>query len=178
MCFLQALIDWSKPLLSQVPQLGPHYKDWVHTPVNKKLRLFGSDYIEVLTKCPWWVVPLCWVPYSLFMMWLATTDAPCMLPWIPGSSPLTWRAAAAMLPFGVLLWTIIEYSLHRFVFHLDPPPSSAFWIKFHFLIHGQHHKVVYPLNCLSIGIDPVRSNIYGLSASYTPFTAFMCPMYT
>ena len=46
-----------------------------------------------------------------------------------------------ILPFGVLFWTFLEYCLHRFVFHLDPPPTSRAWITFHFIIHGQHHKV-------------------------------------
>lgn len=139
---LQDLIDWNKPLLSQVAKLGPHYNEWVHTPVNHKLRLFKSDILESLSKCPWWLVPLCWIPYSCYMMWLATTDSPCMLPWISGPHPLSWMSVVALLPVGVLLWTLIEYSLHRFIFHMEPHPSSRRLLQFHFAIHGQHHKVL------------------------------------
>ncbi|GBP65625.1 Chorion peroxidase [Eumeta japonica] len=44
--------------------------------------------------------------------------------------------------FGVFIWTIIEYSLHRWLFHLNPGRSLTM-IKLHFLIHGLHHKVPF-----------------------------------
>ena len=141
-CLLsQDPIDWSQPVLSQLDRVGPHYQDWVHTPVNHNLRLFKSDFVERMSQCPWWLVPLCWVPYSLYMMWLATTHAPCMLTWIAEPRPLSWVGVASVLPFGMLLWTLIEYCLHRFLFHMKPPTSSKLLLQFHFAIHGQHHKV-------------------------------------
>ena len=138
--YSQELIDWSKPLLSQITQLGEVYDDWVHTPVNHSLRLFQSDLLESCTKCPWWLVPLCWIPYSFYMMWLATTHIPCTLSWIEAPVPLDWMNVVALLPMGILIWTLIEYCLHRFIFHMNPP-QSGLWLQFHFAIHGQHHKV-------------------------------------
>lgn len=35
---------------------------------------------------------------------------------------------------------LLEYTLHRFLFHLEP--SDPFWNALHFLSHGCHHK--YP----------------------------------
>lgn len=123
--------------------IGPLYSEWVHTPVNRKLRLFESDYLEALSRCPWWVVPIVWVPVILYLCYLSMSVEPStfLVPWLPVSPPLTPLQLMVILPFGYLLWTLIEYSLHRFVFHLDPPPSSAFLTRFHFAIHGQHHKV-------------------------------------
>lgn len=43
---------------------------------------------------------------------------------------------------GSVLWTIVEYSLHRWVFHLDAENGGAVKCTFHFLIHGLHHKVI------------------------------------
>jgi sterol desaturase/sphingolipid hydroxylase (fatty acid hydroxylase superfamily) len=48
--------------------------------------------------------------------------------------------------FGMLLWTLAEYVLHRYLFHFknDHP-----WIKaFHFAMHGYHHEVPHDANRL------------------------------
>ncbi len=41
---------------------------------------------------------------------------------------------------GALLWTLFEYTFHRFVFHFNP--KSEIGKKIHFLSHGVHHD--YP----------------------------------
>ena len=142
-------MDWSKPMLWQVARVGALYKEWVHTPVHRPLRLFHSDYIELLTKCPWWVIPIVWIPFSFYMCSLALTGAHPIIPWLSAGYPISPIMLVALLPLGVLIWTLIEYSLHRFVFHLDPPPKSPRWMTFHFLIHGLHHKVRHILVCCS-----------------------------
>ena len=38
---------------------------------------------------------------------------------------------------GVMLWTLMEYLMHRFVFHLTP--RGRFGVLFAYLIHGVHH---------------------------------------
>lgn len=42
---------------------------------------------------------------------------------------------------GVFLWTIIEYSLHRWLFHWNPAGAPMFICQMHFMLHGLHHKV-------------------------------------
>src|SRR6187549_160816 len=37
---------------------------------------------------------------------------------------------------GLVIWTITEYVLHRFVFHYHP--TSEFGKKIHFIFHGVH----------------------------------------
>lgn len=41
----------------------------------------------------------------------------------------------------MILWSLLEYLIHRFVFHMKPPASNYYLITLHFLLHGQHHKV-------------------------------------
>jgi sterol desaturase/sphingolipid hydroxylase (fatty acid hydroxylase superfamily) len=41
---------------------------------------------------------------------------------------------------GILLWTLIEYIIHRWVFHYHPKTVTG--KKVHFLVHGIHHD--YP----------------------------------
>ena len=145
LCFLalfclKDMIDWSKPLFGQVGYLGSSYVEWVHSPVSRDLRFFESDLLESLTKSPWWLVPLVWIPTIIYICYLALAGVPSWLILLGPAPPLSWLRLFTILPFGILLWTFIEYCLHRFVFHLEPPPTSRSWITFHFLIHGQHHK--------------------------------------
>lgn len=42
------------------------------------------------------------------------------------------------LVVGVLAWQLLEYLIHRHVFHGQ---YTSYWgITFHFLLHGNHHK--------------------------------------
>lgn len=41
---------------------------------------------------------------------------------------------------GVLLWTAVEYVIHRFAFHIEPKTVTG--KRLHFLVHGVHHD--YP----------------------------------
>lgn len=41
---------------------------------------------------------------------------------------------------GVFLWTLVEYVLHRFLFHVDKwLPDKPIFLTAHFLLHGVHH---------------------------------------
>lgn len=53
----------------------------------------------------------------------------------------TWVVCSTVL--GLLLWPLIEYTIHRWLFHLQPPDNSPLLITLHFGIHGLHHKVSY-----------------------------------
>jgi hypothetical protein len=46
------------------------------------------------------------------------------------------------LVLGVFIWTALEYTLHRWLFHMEPPSKSPRLITLHFLMHGLHHKVI------------------------------------
>lgn len=63
----QARLDWSKPLLSQLDAIAPHYDTWVNSAVYRKCRLFASPVLESLTYTPWYLVPMFWVPIILYL---------------------------------------------------------------------------------------------------------------
>lgn len=54
---------------------------------------------------------------------------------------------------GMFHWTFLEYSLHRFVFHMENViPDNKYWITLHFIFHGVHHafpmdkdRLVFPI---------------------------------
>lgn len=69
--------------------------------------------------------------------------------WLPILGYIEWRAfhmgvgvalAPALFVLGVLLWTVAEYALHRYVFHYNGP--RHWQRRANFIIHGVHHD--YP----------------------------------
>lgn len=106
-------LDLSRPLFPQVWFGGftkEFYLDQVHRPRHYKggesAPLFGN-FLEPLSKTPWFVVPMVWLPWVGYGSYLA----------YQGYSNHT--VFAAYWVFGFFLWSLIEYILHRFLFHLD-----------------------------------------------------------
>ena len=134
-------------------KLGPGYLDWVHSPVDRPLRLFESSLCEFFSITPWYVVPIIWIPAMLYACWVALQDLTArngignLDPYFLNSKPKVFSTFSVLFMCGVLLWSLIEYCLHRFLFHIinHVPADSPFWITVHFFLHGQHHKVSYTI---------------------------------
>ncbi len=94
---------------------------------GRPVRLFDSDLLERFTRARVTTLILFWLPVSLGALALGVHQA-----------GLSTAAIAGVVAAGVLGWTLCEYLLHRFVFHLDRwiPQTAAFC----FLIHGCHHS--------------------------------------
>ena len=54
---------------------------------------------------------------------------------------------------GLIVWTVTEYLLHRFIFHYEP--NSEFGKKMHFIFHGVHHD--YPRDKKRLVMPPSAS---------------------
>ncbi|XP_047308489.1 dihydroceramide fatty acyl 2-hydroxylase FAH1-like [Impatiens glandulifera] len=138
-------VDLDKPLVFQVGHLGENYQDWVHQPIVSKEgpRFFENDFWEFLTKTHWWAIPLIWLPvvcwFSLKSFWLGRTPP----------------QIAILLVSGIFLWTLMEYSLHRFLFHIK---TKSYWGNTaHYLLHGCHHK--HPMDGLRLVFPPAATAI-------------------
>ncbi|XP_036391685.1 fatty acid 2-hydroxylase-like [Megalops cyprinoides] len=138
------LVDWGKPLAWQVGHLGERYDAWVHQPVDRPIRLFHSPLAEASTKTAWYMVPIVWLPLVFYLSWsccttlslgetrvFLTRDLSVPLP--PSSFP-------PLFLLGAGAWSLLEYLIHRFLFHMRPPARSYGLTTLHFLLHGQHHK--------------------------------------
>jgi sterol desaturase/sphingolipid hydroxylase (fatty acid hydroxylase superfamily) len=66
---------------------------------------------------------------------------------------LSFVAVAALFLLGVLLWTLIEYLIHRYIFHYQP--RTRWGKQLHFVIHGVHHD--YPNDARRLVMPPVIS---------------------
>ncbi|XP_035499389.2 fatty acid 2-hydroxylase [Scophthalmus maximus] len=138
------LVDWRKPLAWQVGHLGEKYDAWVHQPVDRPIRLFGNPLMEAGTKTSWYWVPVVWLPIVLYFSWYCYTTLAKGTTRIVLASDVSIPIHKYMFPVlfltGWFLWSLVEYCIHRFVFHMKPPAHNYYLITLHFLLHGQHHK--------------------------------------
>ncbi|XP_023156880.1 dihydroceramide fatty acyl 2-hydroxylase FAH1 isoform X2 [Zea mays] len=138
-------VDLDKPLVFQVGHLEEQYQEWVHQPIVCKEgpRFFENDILEFLTRTKWWAVPLIWLP---IVCWCLSTS-------IKMGNTIT--DVAMMIGFGIFLWTLIEYVLHRFLFHIK---TKSYWGNTaHYLLHGCHHK--HPMDGLRLVFPPAAAAI-------------------
>lgn len=104
--------------------------------------MFESDLIDYFSRCPFWVVPILYVPAMV-----AVTAASNVY------AGVGWLETAGLFVGGFVFWTFAEYWLHRTVFHFEG--NSAFTKRVHFLLHGVHHK--WPHDKLRLVFPPGAS---------------------
>lgn len=139
-------LDLNRPLLMQVWNGGftkAFYLEQVHRPRHYKggdsAPLFGN-FLEPLSKTPWWVVPTVWLPPVAYGTFLSAQQ-------------LNPFALTAYWITGLCIWTIVEYGLHRCLFHIDHYlPDNRVALTLHFLLHGIHHYL--PMDRLRLVMPP------------------------
>ena len=127
-------------MIFQVGHLEEQYQDWVHQPIVSKEgpRFFANDVLEVnilfsfcylsfpnfghyvlmngsfqfLTRTKWWAVPLIWLPV---VCWCLNQSI---------QMGHTIPEVVLMVVAGIFIWTLIEYTLHRYLFHID---TKSYW---------------------------------------------------
>ncbi len=92
------------------------------------IRLFESDFLEFFTHVHPITIIIIWVPYAVYMLYtgIAMND--------PRSNLAT---VSLSFLIGLLIWTFMEYNIHRFFFHFHP--KTAWQDRIVFLFHGVHH---------------------------------------
>jgi len=127
-------LDLTKGLLWQIFEKGMPLKDYmefIHDPKHMitppSAILFNWKILEMFTKTPVFLIPSIYFPFLLYYAYLATQT-------------LTIIPLISFFLFGVLLWTLSEYCLHRFIFYADESiPDNRISVLLHFLLHGIHH---------------------------------------
>lgn len=130
----------------------------------------------MLTRTVWWVIPLVWLPV---ISWLVSVSL---------SRGLTPSDVASCLAGGVFIWSLLEYTLHRFLFHME---TRSYWYSLslslthtqmngefkdsndvticfrgntlHYLLHGCHHK--HPMDGLRLVFPPAATAILSVPVS-------------
>jgi len=137
-------LDLSQPLLWQLwnsDYSKAFYLEQVHIPRHLvgSAKIFGSPFLEVFTKTPWYMIPIFWMPVIAYNVNKSLEVG------------LTADQAATIFFGGMVFWTLAEYVIHRFLFHVDDfLPDSSFWLVAHFLLHGIHHYLPMDRYCICV----------------------------
>lgn len=103
-------------------------------------RLFRNPLLDRLSRVHPALPFLIYGPVTVVLLWMAGRDLPV-------------RYVVVTFAFGYLLWTLLEYFGHRFIFHFRPKSPVGEWIKF--LVHGVHHE--HPNDALRLVMPPLMS---------------------
>jgi len=134
---------------------------------DESVRMFKSDLLERTTYVHPWVPHLIYIPILVALLWF---------------SPLGVLASGLYFAVGLLIWTFIEYLLHRFAFHAPEevmketheisaglelnqaviPELPTLRHVIYFIFHGVHHE--YPSDSKRLVMPPVASLPMGLVA--------------
>jgi 4-hydroxysphinganine ceramide fatty acyl 2-hydroxylase len=102
--------------------------------------------MDALSQAPWWHPMAVWLPI------LYATGA-----WVDPHEPL-WGVAVRFF-WGLVLWSVTEYGVHRFLFHLRPQSKAL--VSLHFLAHGYHHLL--PLDGVRLVMPTTVAALVGLT---------------
>lgn len=105
-------------------------------------RMFENRILEACSKVH---------PRTPFLVYVPLTTG--IFAWSLYAGKSTPGYSALFVPLGVLVWCVMEYCLHRYIFHWEG--NGPFTRRMHEILHGYHHK--YP--------DDARRLVMPLGAS-------------
>ena len=105
---------------------------------DESVRLFKSNFMEFFSKVHFTVPLIIYLPVIGFFLYRAIIFQMSVWPIV------------GLVVAGIFIWTITEYTLHRFVFHYHP--TSEIGKRLHFIMHGVHHD--YPSDSLRLVLPP------------------------
>ena len=109
--------------------------------------MFRIDWIDkYFSRVKPWQVAALWIPFGLYLLSVGLRNPALSLP-----------AWAGYTLGGLFGWTLLEYLLHRWVFHFKPNPDSEMQRDLSFLIHGVHHD--YPHDADRLVMPPFATAV-------------------
>ncbi len=107
-------------------EIGFTVEDWDNEPVfrNQMARMSRLGFFEAFTMVHASIPALIYAPIAAWALWQAFAVA--TLPVIVGAFAL-----------GLGIWSLLEYTLHRWLFHL--PRTGWFSTLIYLTFHGVHH---------------------------------------
>jgi 4-hydroxysphinganine ceramide fatty acyl 2-hydroxylase len=106
---------------------------------NETVRMFESDFIEFFSRVHPATPLLLYMPVVGYMLYLSLWQ-----------QKLSILAVGGLFLLGILLWTLLEYLIHRYIFHYEP--KSHLGKRLHYIVHGVHHD--YPNDARRLVMPP------------------------
>jgi len=109
---------------------------------NDSVRMFKNSLLEFFSHVHPATPLVVYLPVIAYMLYLGL--------WQRQLSTLT---VAGLFLFGMLIWTLLEYIIHRHLFHYEP--RTRVGKQLHFIVHGVHHD--YPNDAKRLVMPPAVS---------------------
>jgi 4-hydroxysphinganine ceramide fatty acyl 2-hydroxylase len=106
---------------------------------DETARMFKSDFMESLSRVHPSVPLFIFVPVISFFLYRSVFVF-----------EFSFITIITLIALGIIVWSLAEYTLHRFIFHYKP--KSKFGEKIHFIFHGVHHD--YPSDSRRLVMPP------------------------
>ena len=106
---------------------------------DETVRMFKSDFMEALSRVHPAVPLIIYVPVIAFFIYASIAVY-----------EFTFITIFTLIVLGIIVWSLAEYTLHRFIFHFEP--KSKFGERLHFIFHGVHHD--YPSDSRRLVMPP------------------------
>lgn len=117
--------------------------------------MFDTPFLEIFTKTAWYIIPIVYIPLIIYMLYDSYAFQNLLL-----------KQVVICFFVGVFLWTLMEYILHRFVFHIDENlPDNQYAILLHYLLHGIHHA--FPMDRYRLVLPPILGIILIMIIKYS-----------
>src|SRR5213083_2075286 len=106
---------------------------------NETIRMFDNSFMEFFSRVHPATPLILYLPVVGYMLYAAL--------WRQGFSLFV---VVGLFLLGMLLWTLLEYLIHRYIFHYEP--KTRIGKRLHYIIHGVHHD--YPNDARRLVMPP------------------------
>lgn len=106
---------------------------------DETVRMFENDFLEAFSRVHPAVPVIVYVPVILYFLFISIVKF-----------ELGFITILSLFLSGVSVWSLSEYTLHRFIFHYHP--KSKYGKRLHFIFHGVHHD--YPSDSRRLVMPP------------------------
>jgi len=108
---------------------------------DESVRMFQNNFLEFFSHVHPSIPAIIYLPVIALMFYRSVTAG------------LSLSYVLPLFVLGILVWSLTEYFLHRFVFHFVP--KSNWGKQIHFMFHGVHHD--YPSDSTRLVMPPIIS---------------------
>ncbi len=109
---------------------------------DETVRMFESDFMEFFSHVHPATPLVIYLPVVGYMLYRSSAHY-----------DVTSATIGGLVLLGIFIWTFLEYTLHRWVFHYDP--TTEWGKRIHFIVHGVHHD--YPNDGTRLVMPPAVS---------------------
>lgn len=109
---------------------------------NESVRMFKSDFMESFSHVHPMTPLVLYLPLIVYFLYAALWH-----------NRLSIFLTIALFFVGVLVWSLLEYIIHRRIFHHEP--KSRIGKRLHYIVHGVHHD--YPNDAKRLVMPPAVS---------------------